>query len=277
MHADRSSEQLEVNANCLSLEEKSNSSPSPMKVQKQQQIQLLAASMSSLSTNDGEAANDLDATSTRTQQQLNSVSEHELFLGSAQFWGSLGNSDEPTSTSSNNCKPHESLQNDNTRHHQRMESLSSLMGAQTHIEPNTNMLDTPTDVGDDYSMDGSSSFAIPGRGRGATSLSITTMGMLPPLPPPSSRLPPLSSSSSLSESRSVRTLPPWFGERPRHTSHQPSRSVGGGWSIASMETNDLDSVGGDDSMRQWTVSPSVRDQMKFYLDRHQNKESEKMG
>lgn len=62
----------------------------------------------------------------------------------------------------------------------------------------------------------------------------------------------------------MRTLPPWFGERPGFA----SRSVGGNWSVASsMEINDLDSVTGD----AHTVSPRMRDQMKHYIGRHMTK------
>jgi predicted DNA-binding protein (MmcQ/YjbR family) len=51
--------------------------------------------------------------------------------------------------------------------------------------------------------------------------------------------------------------------------------VGGGWSVASTETNDLDSVGVGEST---TISPRMRDQMKFYMSRHMNKKkSERLG
>jgi len=277
MHADRSSEELEVNANCLLEKQQqqhqktssssSSSSFTTIKEKQQRQIQQQTSSMSSLSTIDGDVTNDLATSSTRQQQQqqqqqpLNSVSEHELFLGSAQFWGTLDNNQSNNANSGDNIKPHESLENSQ---HQRTESISS-MGEQTHPESYTTMLDTPTLEGDDYSMDDG------GGASSSASLSITT-GLLPPLPP--TRLPPLSSSSSLSDSRSVRTLPPWFGERPGYAPHA-SRSVGGGWSVASTETNDLDSVGVGEST---TISPRMRDQMKFYMSRHMNKKkSERLG
>lgn len=146
------------------------------------------------------------------------------------------------------------------------------MGEQTHPESYTTMLDTPTEAGDDddhdvddYSIDGSLSVAhslsvmTTGERGGGGGGSFGSSGLLPPLPP--GRLhPPLSTSS---DSRSVRTLPPWFGERPGLA----SRSVGGNWSVASsMEINDLDSVtvAGD----AHTVSPRMRDQMKGFLGRH---------
>jgi len=262
MHADRSSEELEVNANCL-LEKEQHKSSSVEKQEEQQQKQIIqhqTSSMSSLSTIDVDATTTDPVTLTRSQSQqqqhqLNSVSEHELFLGSAQLWGELDNSQ--SNTSDDNNKPHE-LENSQ---HARTESISST-GGQTHPE-----------ISDDYSIDGSL-LAPPGAiggGGGAsssTALSVSS-GLLPPLPP--SRLPPLSTSS---DSKSVRTLPPWFGERPGYASH-PSRSVGGGWSVASMETNDLDSVGGEST----TVSPRMRDQMKFYMSRHMKdkKRSERSG
>ncbi len=283
MHADRSSEELEVNANCLLEEKKEQHKSSSVEEQEEQQqkqiIQQQTSSMSSLSTIDVDATTADPVTLTRSQSQqqqnqlnavsnqLNSVSEHELFLGSAQLWGELDNSQ--SNTSGDNNKPHE-LENSQ---HARTESISST-GGQTHPESYTTMLDTPTYEGDDYSIDGSllaPPGAIGGGGGGASSsaaLSVSS-GLLPPLPP--SRLPPLSTSS---DSKSVRTLPPWFGERPGYASH-PSRSVGGGWSVASMETNDLDSVGGEST----TVSPRMRDQMKFYMSRHMKdkKKSERSG
>ena len=271
MHADRSSEELEVNANCL-LEEQEQQSPVEEQQQKKQQIQQQTSSMSSLSTIDGDTTTTEPITSTRSQQQqqqqqLNSVSEHELFLGSAQFWGELDNN-QSNITSGDKNKPHE-LENSQ---HARTESIAST-GEQTHPESYTTMVDTPTYEGDDYSMDGSSSVTQGAMGGGGGASSVASLsvnaGLLPPLPP--SRLPPLSSSS---DSKSVRTLPPWFGERPGYASH-PSRSVGGGWSVASMETNDLDSVGGEST----TVSPRMRDQMKFYMSRHmkEKKKSERSG
>ena len=82
---------------------------------------------------------------------------------------------------------------------------------------------------------------------------------LPPLPP--SRIP--------SSDRSAKTLPPRLGER----SYGSFRGVrggsinGSGWSVASMESNDLDGV---DDVEQTTISPRMRDQMKKYLGRHIN-------
>lgn len=265
MHADRSSEELEVNANCL-LEKKekqqqqtssSSSVVEQTEQQQQEQIQKQTSSMSSLSTIDGDTTADpvtLTRSLSQQQHQLNSVSEHELFLGgSAQFWGELDNSQSKTSGYNNGNKPQE-LENSQ---HARTESISST-GEQTHPSSYTN---TPTYEGDDYSIDGS--LLGPRASSSVASLSVNT-GLLPPLPPPR---PPLSSSS---DSKSVRTLPPWFGERPGYASH-PARSVGGGWSVASMETNDLDSVGGEST----TVSPRMRDQMKFYMSRHMKKDKKK--
>ncbi len=82
---------------------------------------------------------------------------------------------------------------------------------------------------------------------------------LPPLPP--SRIP--------SSDRSSKTLPSRLGER----SYGSFRGVragsinGAGWSVASMESNDLDGV---DDVEQTTISPRMRDQMKKYLGRHIN-------
>jgi len=307
MYADRSSEELEVNANCLLLhmeEEKDEEEEQRpiikeeeqkqhQKQQQQQQtsvIQQQTSSLSSLSTIDGEmvggggggGSTTDHLVSPITQTQLTSVSEHELFLGSAEFWGSLDNKNHPmvnntapsnSSTNiSNSGTTNELHKMENTRNHnhQRKESISS-MGEQTHPESYTTMLDTPTEVGDDdddvddYSMDGSLSVAhslsVMTTGERGSGGGGGSSGLLPPLPP--GRLhPPLSTSS---DSRSVRTLPPWFGERPGFA----SRSVGGNWSVASsMEINDLDSVtvAGD----AHTVSPRMRDQMKFYMEKYVN-------
>ncbi|KAL3773981.1 hypothetical protein ACHAW5_000581 [Stephanodiscus triporus] len=90
---------------------------------------------------------------------------------------------------------------------------------------------------------------------------------LPPLPPPSSRM------ILPSSDRSARTLPPRLGERYRYGRPGGVRGGsidggGGGWSVASAESNDLD--GGDDDVRQTTISPRMMDQMKKYLGRHIN-------
>ena len=84
------------------------------------------------------------------------------------------------------------------------------------------------------------------------------------------RPPPLSSSRIMSSDRSARTLPPRLGEQ-RLRYGPGGVSVGGGingsgWSVASMESNDLD---GSD-MEQTLITPRMRDQMKKYLGRHIN-------
>jgi len=283
MHADRSSEELEVNANCLlerkkELQQTSSSAEEEQtkeQQRQQEQIQKQTSSMSSLSTIDGDTTTTITTdpvTLTRSlsqqQHQLNSVSEHELFLGgSAQFWNELDTNQTNISGDNHNSNKSQELEHSQ---HARTESISST-GEQTHPSSYTTALDTPTYDGDDYSIDGSLLAPSGGGGGGGASVSASlsvNAGLLPPLPP--SRLPPLSSTS---DSKSVRTLPPWFGERPGYASH-PARSVGGGWSVASMETNDLDSVGGESTT---TVSPRMRDQMKFYMSRHMKKDKKKSG
>ncbi|KAL3808787.1 hypothetical protein ACHAXA_011171 [Cyclostephanos tholiformis] len=87
-------------------------------------------------------------------------------------------------------------------------------------------------------------------------------GRPPSHPPPSSRI--------TSSDRSVRTLPPRLGEqRSRYCPGGGSVGgsiIGSGWSVASNESNDLD---GSD-MEQTAITPRMRDQMKKYLGRHIN-------
>ena len=241
-YADRSSEELEVNANCLTGVSESAStlsSPNNRERKQQRQMQHQTSSVSSLSTIDGDAANNNDISTSIRQQQLNSVSEHELFLGSAQFLSELHK--DPSSTSDDNKLSHDLKPNQ----YPRTESIAS-SGEQTYSESYTTMIDTPTYEDDDYSIDGSLSVTQRTIGAGGISSSASirsvNTGLLAP---------------------SVRTLPPWFGERPGYASHP---SVSGGWSVASMEPNDLDSVAGES-----TVSPRMRDQMKHYMGRHMKK------
>jgi hypothetical protein len=75
----------------------------------------------------------------------------------------------------------------------------------------------------------------------------------------------------MSSDRSARTLPPRLGEQRLRYFSPGGVSVGGGingsgWSVASMESNDLD---GSD-MEQTTITPRMRDQMMKYLGRHIN-------
>lgn len=83
--------------------------------------------------------------------------------------------------------------------------------------------------------------------------------------------PPSSFLSRIAPSdRSAKTLPPRLGENQLRYGPRGG-SVGGvinssGWSVASMESNDLDGS----VMEQTTVTPRMRDQMKKYLGRHIN-------
>jgi len=89
--------------------------------------------------------------------------------------------------------------------------------------------------------------------------SIKTTG-LPPLPPASNRISP--------SDGSIKTLPLWLGsDRPggggRRVRNR-SFDMNGGWSVSSELNDDLDSEG------KSTISPTMRDQMKKYLERHEN-------
>lgn len=114
--------------------------------------------------------------------------------------------------------------------------------------------------GDDLSM-GSLSIAgasMSGVASAATSHEIRMdRSGLPPLQPSKiSSFDRRLSSRMSSSDRSVKTMPPRFGER---------HGVGDSWSIGSMESNnDLDR----NDVRKTTISPKMRDQMKKYMQKY---------
>eukprot|EP00579_Thalassiosira_antarctica_P017244 CAMPEP_0201933448 /NCGR_PEP_ID=MMETSP0903-20130614/31577_1 /ASSEMBLY_ACC=CAM_ASM_000552 /TAXON_ID=420261 /ORGANISM="Thalassiosira antarctica, Strain CCMP982" /LENGTH=433 /DNA_ID=CAMNT_0048473393 /DNA_START=473 /DNA_END=1777 /DNA_ORIENTATION=- len=241
-HADRSSGELEVNANCLDGGETTlvfREQPS----QQGKKWTPLSRSQSSLSST-MEVDNDVEKLAKNST--IETVSETEPFLGSASF---LESSDDRKSP----IHRKESVSSDPTQ----SESYSTTMMAES----------------DDLSMASSS---ITGASMYHSSLSVASGAApthdradragLPPLPPSrissSHRLvpPPRLSSSD----RSVKTLPPRFGERPGYASGGVGGGVGSSWSVASMESNDLD--GGD--VGKTTISPRVRDQMKKYMQKY---------
>lgn len=108
---------------------------------------------------------------------------------------------------------------------------------------------------DDLSMESSSihSASMSGVASAAVSNDIRMdRSGLPPLPPSKvSSIPRM-----LSSDRSVKTMPPRFEER---------RGVGSSWSIGSMElSTDLD----NNDVRNATISPKMRDQMKKYMQKY---------
>ena len=155
----------------------------------------------------------------------------------------------------------------------RKESISSSVGSPTTTQPESYSV---AEESDDLSMGSMSSLplyhsalsvASGATGASTTNYRTTTgsssssyrTGLRPPLPSSSNNRNP-------SSDRSVKTLPPWFGDRPPGTSYTASGGRSrGGWSVASLESNDLD---GGDNDGKTTVSPRMRDQMKKYLERH---------
>jgi len=254
-HADRSSGELKVNANCLDdcgettlVYRKQSSSLGGITLK---QPGKRASPRSSLSPSSAllevDSANDVEKLARNST--IETVSETEPFLGSASFLESL---------------------DDRTSSLPRKESLSS---DPTQTESNSTSIMAE---GDDSSM-GSSSITGASMPLHFSSLSLSSGGWalpthdrtdragLPPLPPSkissSDRLPP----SRMPSDRSVKTLPPRFGEHPGYAPGGVGRSVGGGWSVASMESNDLDNGG---NVGKSTISPRMRDQMKKYMQKY---------
>ena len=158
----------------------------------------------------------------------------------------------------------------------RKESISSSVGSPTTTQPESYSV---AEESDDLSVGSSSitgtSSSLPlyhsalSVASGATRASTTNdrsttsssyrTGPRPPLPPVSHNRNPSPSDGS------VKTLPPWLGDRPPGTYTASGGRSRGGWSVASLESNDLDGVDNDGKT---TVSPRMRDQMKKYLERH---------
>ncbi|KAL7539399.1 hypothetical protein ACHAXR_009251 [Thalassiosira sp. AJA248-18] len=233
-HADRTSGELEVNANCLdggetTLIYKKQSSARLSSITMKQQGKLTPRSQSSLSST-LEFENAKNST-------IETVSETEPFLGSARFLETMDDN-------SNTCTPRkESMSSDPTQ----SESYSTSIIAEN----------------DDLSM-GSSSITGASMPLYYSSLSVashhdrTDRAGLPPLPP----------SRISSSDRSVKTLPAFLGERPGYVSAGVRRGVDSSWSVASIESNDMD--GGNAGKP--TISPRMRDQMKKYMSRHMSDE-----
>lgn len=258
-HADRSSGELKVNANCLDnggettliYTEQSSLIGGPSSSITLKQPGKRASPRSSLSQSstllEVDSANDVEKLARNST--IETVSETEPFLGSAYFLDSL---------------------DDRASSFPRKESLSS---DPTQTESNSTSIMAE---GDDSSMGSSSitgasmplhfsSLSLSSGGGALSSHDRTDRAGLPPLPPSkissSDRLPP----SRMPSDRSVRTLPPRFGERPGYAPGGVGGRVGGGWSVASMESNDLDNGG---NVGKSTISPRMRDQMKKYMQKY---------
>ena len=231
----RSSEDLEINANCLEL---GMASPDRKSVVGQ----LQRSSTSSLT--DGGVEYEVIQKLSQDESKLRSnpietVDENEQLLGgSVNFWESLD--DRPT--------PPEPY-------------VSKLIATETKERSdsiqNSIPLTQSVTESDDYSM-GSSSLAASSlhmlsvaSGYVGASSSHSRAG-LPPLPP--------------SSGMSAKTLPPRFGQSQKKG--YGDRSVGAGnWSIASTESHELDT----DTEKLNVVTPKMMNQMKYYMSRHMAK------
>jgi hypothetical protein len=257
----RSSDALEINANCLEdgktkfVYRKIFSSASSLTNSEHltgngSGLARQSTSNTSLSIERGVDSTDAMGTQQRSNA-IETVDENEAFLGgSARFWENLD--DRPAPPESYADKFMSASTNESDSYHDTQPLTQSVAES------------------DDYSM-GSSSITAASTLHLApySSVSVASgggasiqnrMGMPPLLP----------------SSGSVKTLPPRFAEQHRSTmmggyGTSTNRSVGAGvggsnWSIASMESNDLDGDIGSS-----TVSPKTMNQMKYYMSRHMSR------
>jgi hypothetical protein len=235
----RSSEDLEINANCL----EDGGKASYVDVNANHAAPILRSSTSSLTSNGAEGGMDhrivQDQGNVRSNA-IQTVNENEALLGGhAYFWESLNDRPPPPEP----YVPH---------------LIANASKNESHSIHDAQPLTQSVTESDDYSM-GSSSLT-------ATSslhvLSVASGGVGISSTHNRAGLPPLHPSSG-----SIKTLPPRFGE-PRRTRHGGGRSLGPGldssWSIASMEPHDL-----DEETEKSNVSLN---QMKYYMSRHMAKE-----
>eukprot|EP00581_Thalassiosira_minuscula_P015138 CAMPEP_0183712964 /NCGR_PEP_ID=MMETSP0737-20130205/7987_1 /TAXON_ID=385413 /ORGANISM="Thalassiosira miniscula, Strain CCMP1093" /LENGTH=434 /DNA_ID=CAMNT_0025941705 /DNA_START=411 /DNA_END=1715 /DNA_ORIENTATION=+ len=254
-HADRTTGELEVNANCLDsgddttiLRSENTSSfgdggPYSIAFKKQgKRAPLSRSSHSSLSsTMENAESNNVEKLANKNLT-IETVSETEPYLGSAT---STNNLDQQQQHKTSSIPRKESCSSDPTAN---SESYSATMIA---TEGEDSSMGSSSITGASaplyHTLQSAASFGGDGMDRARA---------LPPLPP----------SRMSSSDRSVKTLPAQFGER-RYT---PRGGVGGGggvsssWSLASMESNDLDG----DHVRKSTISPKMRDQMKKYMQKY---------
>eukprot|EP00584_Thalassiosira_punctigera_P005972 CAMPEP_0172544896 /NCGR_PEP_ID=MMETSP1067-20121228/14955_1 /TAXON_ID=265564 ORGANISM="Thalassiosira punctigera, Strain Tpunct2005C2" /NCGR_SAMPLE_ID=MMETSP1067 /ASSEMBLY_ACC=CAM_ASM_000444 /LENGTH=487 /DNA_ID=CAMNT_0013331547 /DNA_START=379 /DNA_END=1843 /DNA_ORIENTATION=+ len=252
-HADRSSGELEVNANCLdggetTLVFRERSSVGPSSITLKQPVRRTSPSRSQTSLPSAfEVDNSNDAEKLTRNSTIETVSETEPFLGSAYFLESLD--DRKPSFPRKGSVTSDPTQPESHSTTMMAEGDDSSMGSSSVTGASTLLYHS--------SLSLSSGCAAPTRDR------MDRLG-LPPLPPrisSSDQLPPSRMSSS---ERSVKTLPPRFGNRAGYA--PGGGSVGGGWSVASMESNDLDGA----NVGKTTISPRMRDQMKKYMQKYTN-------
>ena len=253
-HANRESGELEVNANCLD--------DNGGEVRKLDYIEQLSSISDSFDQQQQQQMG-----GQLSKPSIETLLENEPFLEStasidAMHQAATMLADNTTTTSSIH----------GTYSIPRKESISSSVGSPTTTQPESYSV---AEESDDLSMGSMSSLplyhsalSVASGATGASNTNYRTTtgssssyrtGLRPPLPPTSNNRNP-------SSDRSVKTLPPWLGDRPPGTSYTASGGRSrGGWSVASLESNDLD---GDDNDGKTTVSPRMRDQMKKYLERH---------
>ena len=259
-HANRNTGNLEINVDCLDDKEE------PKLIQRRDIREQSSSGLSSITTHPSEhqqqqyprSQSSLSSTALEkddineqvvNKHSIGTLLEDEPFLeGFANLSvAMLGESSSPT----NQVQP------------VRKESISS---SDAPTQPESYSI-AESDI-DDLSM-GSSSLtgalplyhsALSVASAGVAPPSIRTTG-LPPLPPTSNRISP--------SDGSIKTLPLWLGsDRPGGGRRVRNRSFdmnGGGWSVSSeLNDDDLDGEG------KSTISPTMRDQMKKYLERHEN-------
>ena len=174
--------------------------------------------------------------SMKSAPPIETVSENEVFLGDARFWDALDDRDKT-------CPP------------PRKESLSS-DPTQSDSYSTSHMA---TDNDDALSIGSSSFITAASMHQYLSSMSVVSeigtanhdridRAGLPPLPPSRHR-----------SDRSVTTLPAHLGERWRKPG---SGAYSSGWSIATLELDDLDDGGNS------TISPTTHNQMRKYMKRH---------
>ena len=229
----RSSEDLEINANCL----EDGGKPSPDR-----------KGHASLSQRSPTAGNEdktmFDEGKVRTNP-IETVNEDEQLLGGfVNFWESLDDRPVPPEPYESKFIPSETKE--------RSDSIQ-----------NSHPLTQSVTESDDYSM-GSSSLHTATSSLHMLSVASGHVGVSssnsraghPPLPP--------------SSGMSAKTLPPKFSQTQR-TRYGGGRSVGAGksnWSIASMESQELMNA---DSDKSNTVTSERMNQMKYYMSRHMAK------
>lgn len=232
----RSSEDLEINANCLE-----GGLVSPEKVGDVTQLQRSSTSSLTSTGVDYEVSKIPQDELKLRSNPIETVNENEQLLGgSANFWESLD--ERPTLP-----EPYEA----NIALTERRERSDSIQNSQPLTRSITES--------DDFSM-GSSSFTATSSlhmlsvASGHVGASASSKAGLPPLPP--------------SSGMSAKTLPPRF-DKTQGTGYSAGRSVGANWSIASIESNDLVDAEADKSN---TLTPKTMNQMKYYMSRHMTKE-----